>query len=102
MFYIDELGFAHAFTKGFASFEGTKTWIEDRQYKKSPQIFKAPVRCNQYRLWWGYAKKDARTYYVKNWQPTVEKFLRKTPFTYVYDKDPLDFDNIKLNQKTNR
>jgi len=36
MFYIDELGFAHAFPKGFASFNATKTWIEDREYKKSP------------------------------------------------------------------
>lgn len=28
--------------------------------------------------------------------------MRKTPFTYVYDKDPTDFENLKLNQKTNR
>jgi len=36
MFYIDELGYAHAFTKGFSSFDYTKSWIEDRGYKKSP------------------------------------------------------------------
>lgn len=36
MFYIDELGSAHAYPYGFASFDKTKTWIEDRGYKKSP------------------------------------------------------------------
>ena len=66
-FYIDEMGLAHAYPYGLVSFEKTKDWIETRDFKKSPSIFKAPVRANKYKLWWGYLKKDVRTWYVANW-----------------------------------
>jgi len=101
-FYIDQMGMAHIYPKGFVAFNTTKKWIEEREFKKSPQIVKAPNRVNKIRLLWGYLKKDVRTWYVREWQPKIEPTLRKIGFTYVVDMDPLDFDNIKLNQKTNR
>lgn len=60
MFYIDEEGTAHAFTNGFAEFELTKKWIEDRLYKKSPQIFKAPAKLSWIKLRWAYIVKEVR------------------------------------------
>ena len=71
------MGLAHAYPYGFVSFNKTANWIEQREFKtKSPLIFKAPVKCNKYKLWWGYLKKDVRTWYVANWQPTIEFYLR--------------------------
>jgi hypothetical protein len=35
-FYIDQMGMAHLYPKGFVAFNTTKKWIEDREFKKSP------------------------------------------------------------------
>jgi len=102
MFYIDMQGMAYAFYNGMASFDYTRQWIEDRQYTKSPWIMKAPAALSKMKLYVAYVKKEVRKYYIENQRDTIEKYLRQYKITYLVDMDPYDFENIKLNQKTNR
>ncbi len=86
-----------------ASYEYTKSWIEDRVYLKSPWVMRAPAALSSLKLKIAYVKKEVRKYYIEHYRDTVEKYLRQYKITYLVDMDPYDFENIKsLNQKTNR
>lgn len=54
------------------------------------------------RLKWADIKKEVRHWYADNIRNFVEPNLRKIGFTYIVDMDPTDWDNVKLNQKTDR
>ena len=54
------------------------------------------------RLKWADIKKEVRHWYADNIRNLVEPHLRKIGFTYIVDMDPTDWDNVKLNQKTDR
>lgn len=51
---------------------------------------------------WADIKKEVRHWYGDNLRDLIEPYLRKIGFTYVVDMDPYDWDNVKLNQKTDR
>jgi len=53
-------------------------------------------------LKWADIKKEVRHFYADNLRDLIEPHLRSIGFTYIVDMDPLDWDNIKLNQKTDR
>ena len=100
-FYIDEEGKAYIYP-GMISTEGVKDWIENRKYRMSPFQFAAPAVISDYRLKWADIKKEVRWWYADNLRDHIEPTLRKIGFTYIVDMDPLDWDNVKLNQKTDR
>jgi hypothetical protein len=100
-FYIDEEGKAYIYP-GMVSFEGVKEWIESRKYRMSPFQFAAPAVISDNRLKWADIKKEVRYWYAANLRDHIEPTLRKIQFTYIVDMDPLDWDNVKLNQKTDR
>lgn len=93
MHYIDKDGMSYANPKLLGSFNETKEWIDDRLYKKSPHVFKAPSLWPNWKLKWGYIKKDVRLWYRENLRDTIEHYLRAAKITYLVDMDPLDFDN---------
>ena len=85
------------------TFNITKDWIDDKLYRSSPHVFKAPARWPEWKVKWGYVKKEVRYWYRDNLRDTVEKYLRKAKFTYFVDMDPLDFENqVFFGQKTDR
>ena len=51
---------------------------------------------------WADIKKEVRHWYGYNLRAKIEPTLRKIGFTYVVDMNPYDWDNIKLNQKSDR
>jgi hypothetical protein len=53
-------------------------------------------------LKWADIKKEVRHWYADNLRDHIEPHLRKIGFTYIVDMDPYDWDNLKLNQKTDR
>lgn len=103
MHYIDQEGMTYSYPHLLPSFNVTKDWIDDRLFKKSPHVFKAPARWPEWKVKWGYLKKEVRFWYRANLRDTVEKYLRQLKFTYFVDMDPLDFDNqVFFGQKTDR
>ena len=80
----------------------TTEWIDDRYYKKAATAYKAPTVLSDNKLKWAYVKKEVRDWYAANLQPKIEELLLKVNLTYLVDMDPMDLENVKLHQKTNR
>jgi len=53
-------------------------------------------------LKWADIKKEVRWWYGNNLRDHLEPQLKKVGVTYLVDMDPYDWDNVKLNQKTDR
>ena len=93
---------AYLFDPVLPSINVTSEWIDNKTFKTSPLSFKAPAVWPDYKLYWGYAKKTVRDYYVKNLRHHIEPYLRKTKISWYVDLEPLDFRTAKPQLKTNR
>lgn len=101
-FLIDKDGMAYTFPLVLPAINTTTDWIDSKKYKNSPLKFKAPAILSDLKMYWAYAKKDARQWYTENLLDKVEDLLRKTKISYVVDLDPMDFDTARPYQKMDR
>ena len=102
-FFINTDGKTYIYDPVLVSVNGTKNWIEEQEYKKSPSKFMVPAPLPQYKVYWAYVKRTVRKWYAANLQDDIEFYLRKYKITYLVDMDPTDFANIdRLTQKTDR
>jgi len=57
---------AYGFEKVLPAINTTVKWIEDKAFKQSPLKYKAPGRWADWKLYWGYVKKEVRFWYRDN------------------------------------
>jgi len=101
-YYIDKDGMAHAFPHVFPAINTTVAWIEDKDYKNSPFRFKVLARMPEWKLYWGYAKKEVRFWYQAHLMDKVDGLLKKIKVSYLTDLDPMDFSTSRPYQKMDR
>jgi hypothetical protein len=101
--YMDEDGITHRYNSNNFTKDGVLEWIEGKKYQGSLLKYKTPVLLGEGpRRYWAYFKKDVRRLYRSKAQKHVDAILRKFGISYLCDLDPLDAENIKPNQKTDR
>ena len=101
-FYINTDGMVYYFNSKNYTVEDMSDWIDRKKFESSPYKFKCPPLVGEYTIYWAYAKKDVRKYYIDNIQPYIKPYLLKFKISYVEDLDPEDVANIKPHQKVNR
>jgi len=101
--YMDEDGITHRYNSNNFTKDGVLEWIEGKKYQGSLLKYKTPALLGEGpRRYWAYFKKDVRRLYRSKAQKHVDAILRKFGISYLCELDPLDAENIKPNQKTDR
>ena len=73
--YIDSDGMSYRYNRANITAETLIDWIERKQYQSSPLKYATPPVISVPKLYWAYAKKDARKWYQTNVQPKIDPYL---------------------------
>merc|ERR1711966_641923 len=86
-FYIDTDGQVYYFNSNNYTVDFISDWIDRKRFQSSPQKFKCPPKSGEYTIFWPYAKKDIRKFYIDNIQPYIKPHLLKYNVSYLEDLD---------------
>ena len=63
-FYIDTDGMTYYYNSRNYTVDNISDWIDRKRFQSTPYKFKCPPKVGEYTIYWPYAKKDIRKFYI--------------------------------------